>query len=107
MKWGRKDPELYVLGAIYAGIFGAAGFHLGKLDILFAHSVSADGSTGKKGGNAKPEANIAIPHEGMPWEGPDADANKDNPNYKCMQPFHSAGFANLDAAQCVIWLYKY
>lgn len=39
--------------------------------------------SGKKGGNAKPEANIAIPHQGMPWEGPDADANKDNPNYKC------------------------
>lgn len=30
MKWAKKDPELYVLGALYAGIFGAAGFHLGE-----------------------------------------------------------------------------
>ncbi|BFZ55492.1 hypothetical protein PYCC9005_002533 [Savitreella phatthalungensis] len=50
MRWGRKDPELYVLASIYAAIFGAAGYHLGK-----------------KGGNAKPEANVQIPQEGMPW----------------------------------------
>lgn len=80
MKWGRKDPELYVLGAIYAGIFGAAGFHLGK-----------------KGGNAKPETNVSIPHEGMPWEGEDADANSDNMNYK--YKYHPGGDSSRDAKE--------
>lgn len=82
MKWGKKDPELYVLGAIYAGIFGAAGFHLGELTNMDGKFIT-NHHKGKKGGNAKPEKNVAIPPEGMPWEGPDADANKDNPNYKC------------------------
>ena len=56
MRWGRRDPELYVLASIYAAIFGAAGYHLGK-----------------KGGNANPESNVAIAHQ--PWETHDEDAD--------------------------------
>ena len=92
LKWGKKDPELYVLMAIYAGIFGAAGFHLGMTTYIIGANL-----LGKKGGNVKPEANVSIPHEGMPWEGPNADANRENPDFK--YEYHPGGDPSREAKQ--------
>ncbi|RMD39479.1 hypothetical protein DV735_g5660, partial [Chaetothyriales sp. CBS 134920] len=47
----RKDPELYVLGAIMAGAFGLAGYYFGR-----------------KPTSASSEAEVSVASSSMPWQ---------------------------------------
>ncbi|KAK6341955.1 hypothetical protein TWF730_001439 [Orbilia blumenaviensis] len=63
----KRDPELYVLGAIMTGILGAAGYYFAS-----------------KPTTASSHEAVAQPRESMPW-------HSDDPNAKYKYKYHPHG----------------